>query len=141
MSFTETLPTLNAILNGSATALLSAGFVCIKTGRERAHRTCMMSAFGVSVVFLFFYGLHKYLVNWAHTPFAGEGAWRTFYYGMLATHIVLAMMIVPLVLITLSLALKQKREQHRAWARWTFPIWYYVSVTGVLVYCFLYQWF
>ena len=141
MSFTEALPTVNALLNGTATVLLTAGFICIKTGREQAHRKCMLSAFSVSIIFLIFYVLHKYLVQGVHTPFAGEGAWRTFYYIMLATHIVLAMVIVPLVLTTLTLAIKGKRERHRAWARWTFPIWYYVSVTGVLVYCFLYQWF
>ena len=141
MSFTEALPTVNALLNGTATVLLTAGFICIKTGREQGHRKCMLSAFSVSIIFLIFYVLHKYLVQGVHTPFAGEGAWRTFYYIMLATHIVLAMAIVPLVLTTLTLAIKGKRERHRAWARWTFPIWYYVSVTGVLVYCFLYQWF
>ena len=141
MSFTEALPTVNALLNGTATVLLTAGFICIKTGREQAHRKCMLSAFSVSVIFLIFYVLHKYLVQGVHTPFNGEGAWRTFYYIMLATHIVLAMVIVPLVLTTLTLAIKGKRDRHRAWARWTFPIWYYVSVTGVLVYCFLYQWF
>jgi putative membrane protein len=141
MSFTETLPTVNALLNGCATVLLTAGFICIKTGREKAHRACMLSAFSVSVVFLFFYVLHKWLINFEHTAFGGEGAWRTFYYIMLVTHVVLAMVIVPLVITTLTLAIKGKLEKHRAWARWTFPIWYYVSVTGVLVYCFLYQWF
>ena len=136
-----TLPTINALLNGAATILLTAGFICIKTKREKAHRACMLSAFSVSVVFLFFYVLHKYLVQGVHTPFAGEGAWRYFYYSMLISHIILAIIIVPLILITLTLAIKGKREKHRALARWTFPIWYYVSVTGVLVYCFLYQWF
>lgn len=141
MSFTESLPTVNALLNSTATILLTAGFLCIKTKREKAHRVCMLSAFAVSAVFLFFYVLHKYLVQGVHTPFAGEGLWRGVYYVMLFSHIVLAMFIVPLVLITLTLAIKGKREKHRAWARWTFPIWYYVSITGVLVYCFLYQWF
>lgn len=141
MSFTEALPTVNAVLNGIATVLLTVGFLCIKSGREKAHRSCMLSAFCVSVVFLVFYLLHKYLVQGVHTPFAGDGAWRTFYYVMLISHIILAITIVPLVLTTLTLAIKGKRERHRAWARWTFPIWYYVSVTGVLVYCFLYQWF
>ncbi len=140
MSFTESLPTLNACLNGTATVLLTAGFICIKTGREKAHRACMLSAFSVSVIFLFFYVLHKWLVQGVHTPFEGEGAWRSFYYIMLATHIALAMLIVPLILTTLTLAIRGKREKHKAWARWTFPIWYYVSVTGVLVYCFLYVW-
>ncbi len=141
MSFTESLPTVNALLNGTATILLTFGFAFIKTNREKAHRACMLSAFSVSVIFLFFYVLHKYLVQGVHTPFAGEGAWRIFYYAMLISHIILAILIVPLILITLTLAIKGKREKHRAWARWTFPIWYYVSVTGVLVYCFLYQWF
>lgn len=140
MSFTESLPTLNACLNGTATLLLTVGFICIKTGREKAHRACMVSAFSVSVFFLFFYVLHKWLVKGVHTPFLGEGNWVIFYYIMLATHIALAMMIVPLVLTTLILAIRDKREKHRSWARWTFPIWYYVSVTGVLIYMFLYVW-
>jgi len=101
----------------------------------------MVSAFTVSVIFLFFYVLHKVLVKGVHTSFAGEGLWSTFYYGMLISHIILAIAIVPLVLTTITLAIRGRRERHRAWARWTFPIWYYVSVTGVLVYMFLYQWF
>ena len=140
MSFTESLPTLNACLNGTATILLTAGFICIKSGREKAHRSCMVSAFVVSAFFLFFYVLHKWLVQGVHTPFEGEGFWRSFYYSMLATHILLAILIVPLVLTTLTLAIRGQRERHKAWARWTFPIWYYVSVTGVLIYCFLYLW-
>lgn len=140
MTFTESLPTLNACLNGAATILLTLGFACIKTGREKEHRVCMISAFSVSVIFLFFYVLHKWLVQGVHTPFEGEGAWRNVYYTMLATHIALAMLIVPLVLTTLTLAIRGKRDRHKAWARWTFPIWYYVSVTGVLIYCFLYVW-
>ena len=140
MTFTESLPTLNACLNGTATILLTAGFMCIKTRREKAHRACMLSAFSVSVIFLFFYILHKWLVQGVHTPFGGDGAWRTIYYSMLLTHIALAIIIVPLILKTLSLAIRGNRDLHKAWARWTFPIWYYVSVTGVLIYCFLYRW-
>ena len=140
MTFTESLPTLNACLNGTATILLTAGFMCIKTRREKAHRACMLSAFSVSVIFLFFYILHKWLVQGVHTPFGGDGAWRTIYYSMLLTHIALAIIIVPLILKTLSLAIRGNRDLHKAWARWTFPIWYYVSVTGVLIYCFLYHW-
>lgn len=140
MTFTEFLPTLNACLNGTATLLLTIGFICIKTKREKAHRTCMVSAFAVSIIFLFFYVLHKWLVQGVHTPFEGEGAWRSIYYVMLISHIILAIAIVPLVLTTLTLAIRDKREKHRAWARWTFPIWYYVSVTGVLIYMFLYVW-
>lgn len=135
------LPALNAGLNGLATVLLTIGFVLIKQGRMAAHRACMLSAFGVSAVFLVTYVLHKILVRGVHTPFGGEGAIRTVYYVMLFSHIVLAIVIVPLVLITLTHALKGRLIVHRQWARWTFPIWYYVSVTGVLVYFFLYQWF
>jgi len=101
----------------------------------------MISAFSVSVIFLVFYVLHKILVKGVHTSFTGDGIWRDIYYIMLATHIVLAMAIVPLVLRTLTLAIQGKHEKHKAWAKWTFPIWYYVSITGVLVYLFLYQWF
>ena len=141
MTFTEALPSINAGLNGLATILLTLGFIFIRSGREQQHRTCMVSAFIVSAIFLFFYLLHKYLVQGVHTPFAGEGFWKSFYYAMLISHIILAMIIVPLILMTLSLAIRGKRETHKKWARWTFPIWYYVSVTGVLVYVFLYQWF
>jgi uncharacterized membrane protein YozB (DUF420 family) len=140
MTFTEALPTVNACLNGTATLLLMAGFLCIKAEREKAHRAFMLSAFAVSVVFLFFYVLHKWLVQGVHTPFAGEGIWRSIYYTMLISHIILAIVIVPLVLTTMTLAIKGKRERHKKWARWTFPIWYYVSVTGVLIYAFLYHW-
>jgi putative membrane protein len=141
MTFTEALPTINACLNGTATVLLTLGFIFIKSGKILPHRVSMVSAFLVSVIFLAFYLFHKYLVQGVHTPFAGEGFWRSFYYGMLISHIILAIVIVPLILKTLSLAISGKYEEHKAWARWTFPIWYYVSVTGVLVYCFLYQWF
>jgi putative membrane protein len=141
MTFTEALPTINACLNGTATVLLTLGFIFIKSGKILPHRVSMVSAFLVSVIFLAFYLLHKYLVQGVHTPFEGEGFWRSFYYGMLISHIILAIVIVPLILRTLSLAISGQYERHRAWARWTFPIWYYVSVTGVLVYCFLYHWF
>jgi uncharacterized membrane protein YozB (DUF420 family) len=135
------LPAVNAGLNGLATLFLTAGFVSIRQGRVTAHRACMLAAFGVSSIFLVTYVLHKILVHGVHTPFGGEGAIRGVYFVMLATHVVLAMAIVPLVLITLSHAIRGRLAAHRQWARWTFPIWYYVSITGVLVYFFLYQWF
>jgi len=141
MIATEDLPTLNAVLNATATLLLTMGFVCIKMGKEKAHRAAMISAFSVSVVFLFFYVLHKWLVKGVHTPFTGEGIWQQIYYAMLASHIILAMAVPFLVITTMQYAIRDLREKHKAWARWTFPIWYYVSVTGVLVYCFLYVWF
>lgn len=135
------LPALNASLNAVATGLLTLGFIAVKRGRIPLHRVCMLSAFGVSAVFLVTYVLHKILVHGVHTPFGGKGIIRAVYYGMLVSHILLAMVIVPLVLVTLRFALVGKFDRHRAWARWTFPIWLYVSVTGVLVFFFLYRWF
>lgn len=135
------LPAVNAGLNGLATVLLVCGFVGVKRHNILLHRVCMGSAFVVSMVFLVTYVLHKFLVKGVHTPFGGEGWIRLVYYGMLASHILLAMAIVPLVLITLRYAVIGKYATHRAWAKWTFPIWVYVSVTGVLVYLFLYQWY
>jgi len=135
------LPALNAGLNATATVLLLAGFVLVKSGRKIAHRNCMAAAFAVSCVFLSTYVLHKFLVRGVHTPFGGGGFWKTIYYGMLASHVILAMVIVPLILVTMTHAIRARYEKHRAWARWTFPLWLYVSVTGVLVYFMLYQWF
>lgn len=137
----DQLPGLNATLNGMATICLTAGFILIKQGKKKAHRTAMVSALTLSIIFLFFYVLHKILVRGVHTAFAGDGFWNWVYYPMLISHIILAMVIVPLVIITLLHAFRGKFDRHRAWARWTFPLWYYVSVTGVLVYFFLYVWF
>ena len=141
MNLPEYLPAINASLNGIATVLLAAGFVFIKSGRKEAHRKCMMSAFGVSAVFLVGYVANRLIAQAAHTPFAGEGMWKTIYYTMLFSHILLAMVILPLIFITFNHALKGRFEKHKAWARRTFPAWFYVSITGVLVYFFLYQWF
>jgi putative membrane protein len=135
------LPAVNASLNGLATVFLTLGFIFIKRGQKIAHRNCMIAAVVTSAIFLVFYVLHKILVRGVHTPFGGEGAIRTVYYVMLISHILLAMAIVPLVLITLSRGLKERWEHHKKIARWTWPIWMYVSVTGVLVYLMLYQWF
>ncbi len=132
-------PALNAGLNGTAAVLLTAGFVFIRRRRVHAHRAAMLAAFAVSVAFLACYVTY-HLQTGAHTPFGGTGPIRTVYLVMLASHIVLAMAIVPLVLVTVTLALRGRFERHRRWARWTFPLWYYVSVTGVLVYFFLYRW-
>jgi uncharacterized membrane protein YozB (DUF420 family) len=134
------IPALNATLNGIATLLLTAGFIFIRRKNIIAHRASMLSAGVVSAVFLVGYVTHKILIRGVHTPFGGEGAIRTVYYTMLISHILLAIAIAYLVPRTFSFALKGQIDRHRAWARWTFPIWYYVSVTGVLVYFFLYQW-
>jgi putative membrane protein len=134
------IPTLNATLNGIATVLLTIGYVLIKQGRREAHRKIMTGACVVSAVFLVSYVTHKVLIHGVNTPFGGAGAIRTVYYVMLISHILLAMSIAYLVPRTFLLAIKGDYSRHQAWARWTFPIWYYVSVTGVLVYFFLYHW-
>ena len=136
----QDIPPLNATLNALATLLISAGFVFIKSGRKQAHRAAMLSAGVVSAVFLVGYVTHKILVRGVHTKFGGEGAIATLYYTMLFSHIVLAIAIAWLVPRTFLFAIRGDFERHKRWARWTFPIWYYVSVTGVLVYFFLYQW-
>lgn len=134
------IPPLNAALNAVATVFMSAGFICIKLKKVAAHRACMMSASLVSAVFLVGYVTHKILIHGIHTPFGGIGTIRTIYYTMLISHIILAIAIAFLVPRTLLFALQGRFDRHRAWARWTFPIWYYVSITGVLVYFFLYRW-
>jgi putative membrane protein len=137
----DNVPALNAVLNTIATILITIGFIAIKQKKVTIHRACMGSAFLVSILFLVGYVSHKIYVHGVHTPFNGEGFIRKIYFPMLISHIILAMAIVPLVLTTLTLALKEKFERHRAWAKWTFPIWYYVSITGVLIYLFNYQWY
>lgn len=136
----QDIPALNAALNALATMLMTAGFIFIKRGRRDAHRAAMLSAGAVSAVFLIGYVAHKILVRGVHTPFGGEGAIRAVYYVMLLSHIVLAIAIAWLVPRTFWLALRGDYERHKRWARFTYPIWYYVSVTGVLVYFFLYVW-
>jgi len=140
------IPAINASLNALATLLISVGFILIKTGRKTAHRFAMISAGVVSAVFLVGYVGHKILKGMAagageavHTQFGGEGAIRTVYYVMLITHVILAIAIAYLVPRTFALAFKGEFERHKKWARIVFPIWLYVSVTGVLVYFFLYQ--
>jgi putative membrane protein len=132
------LPAVDASLNATATVLLTAGFILIKRKQVAAHRAVMLAAFGVSVVFLACY--LTYHLQTAPTRFGGHGFIRPIYFAMLISHILLAMVIVPLILVTLTLALRGRFDRHRAWARWTFPLWYYVSVTGVLVYFCLYHW-
>ena len=141
------IPAINASLNALATLLISVGFILIKTGRKTAHRFAMISAGVVSAVFLVGYVGHKILKGMAagageavHTQFGGEGTIRTVYYVMLITHVILAIAIAYLVPRTFALAFKGEFERHKKWARIVFPIWLYVSVTGVLVYFFLYQW-
>lgn len=134
------LPAVNASLNGLSAILLLAGFIFIKRGNQDAHRRCMIAAFVSSCVFLAGYVVHKvFVVKGVNTPFAGPAVLRPWYLLMLASHVILAMLIVPLALATITLGLKGKFEAHKRIARWTWPLWMYVSVTGVLIYLLLYQ--
>jgi putative membrane protein len=134
------IPPIEATLNGVATVLITAGFAFIRGGNVRAHRACMLCAAAASALFLGFYVTYHALTRGLHTPFAGVGAVRWVYFTILWTHIPLAALIAFLVPRTFILALKGDFGRHRAWARITFPVWYYVSLTGVLVYFFLYRW-
>ena len=131
------LPALNAALNATAGVLLVIGYVLIRQRRFRAHRAVMLAAFGVSTLFLVSYLV--YHANVGSRPFTGQGPIRTVYFTILITHIILASAIVPLALITLTRGLRERFDRHVAIARWTLPIWLYVSVTGVIVYWMLYQ--
>jgi len=134
------IPPINATLNGLATVLITAGFILIKLGRKQAHRAVMLTAAVVSALFLVGYVTYHTLMRGFHTPFGGKGAIHTVYLLILWTHIPLAGLIAFLVPRTFLFAIKGNYVRHKAWAKWTFPIWYYVSVTGVLVYFFLYVW-
>jgi putative membrane protein len=134
------LPFVNACLNGLSGVLLCTGFYFIKRRRIAAHRNCMIAAFLTSCVFLLCYVYHKaVVVKGVNTPFAGPESLLLPYRVMLFSHIVLAIAIVPLAIITISRGLKMRVELHKKIARWTFPVWLYVSVTGVLIYLALYQ--
>jgi uncharacterized membrane protein YozB (DUF420 family) len=130
------LPTINASLNAIAAVLLVIGWVLIRRGRVRAHRAVMLSALACSVLFLASYLVYHYQVG--SVRFQGTGAVRTLYFSVLLTHTVLAALVPFLAAITLFRALRRHFPRHRAIARWTLPIWLYVSVTGVVVYVMLY---
>jgi uncharacterized membrane protein YozB (DUF420 family) len=131
------LPLLNATLNATCFVLLTTGYVLIRRGRIAQHRAVMIAAFCTSVVFLVSYLTYHAQTGSKHFP--GQGPVRYLYFTILLTHTILAAAIVPLVLITLSRGLKRRDDRHRAIARWTLPIWMYVSVTGVIVYLMLYR--
>jgi uncharacterized membrane protein YozB (DUF420 family) len=137
------LPAVNGSLNGLSTIFLTAGYVCIRRKNIKAHRICMITAFVTSILFLACYlTYHIYLGYVLHrgpTKFLDPAWFRPVYLAILFTHLVGAVVIVPLVFITLSRALRKRFDQHRKIARWTWPIWMYVSVTGVLIYFLLYQ--
>jgi putative membrane protein len=131
------LPAVNAFLNGTSAVLLSVGFVFIRRKHIAAHRACMLSAFGVSALFLVSYLV--YHAQAGSVPFQGRGWVRPVYFALLLSHIVLAAVIVPLALTTIHRAWTGRFDRHRRIARWTLPIWLYVSVTGVLIYLMLYH--
>jgi uncharacterized membrane protein YozB (DUF420 family) len=131
------LPTLNALLNATSAVLLIAGYLCIRRRKVTGHKICMLSAFVTSSLFLTSYLILRYYAGM--TRFPGQGWIRPVYFTILTSHTVLAAGIVPLVLITLSRALRGRFDRHARIARWTLPLWLYVSVTGVLVYWILYR--
>ncbi len=131
------LPAVNAVLNGTAAVLLVWGFTLIRRGRKRTHRNVMLSAFTVSVLFLVSYVTYHGQVGTVR--FQRTGAIRAVYLTILATHTLLAAAVPPLAIVTLSRGLRARFDRHRAIARWTLPIWLYVSVTGVVVYWMLYR--
>jgi len=137
------LPAVNACLNGYSAVFLSAAYYFIRRKNQVAHRNCMIAAFVTSILFLVCYlTYHGYLAYHLHqgpTVFRDPGWFRPVYLGILLTHTVLAAVIVPLALITLQRALRQRFELHKRIARWTWPCWVYVSATGVLIYLLLYQ--
>jgi uncharacterized membrane protein YozB (DUF420 family) len=132
-------PVINATLNGTSAVLLVTAHRQIKLGRMAAHRALMLTAVLTSSLFLASYLYYHWHVGSVHFPRLGW--WRWIYLSILTSHTILAITIVPLVIITLSRALRGRFDRHRAIARWTYPLWLYVSVTGVVIYFMLYRWF
>jgi uncharacterized membrane protein YozB (DUF420 family) len=128
---------LTASLNGISAILLAGGYAAIRAGKRDVHKYFMVSAFGVSTVFLASYLVYHYRVG--HVVFQGQGWIRSVYFALLISHTVLAIVIVPLILVTLRRAWLEKFDKHRLIARWTLPLWFYVCVTGVIVYLMLYR--
>lgn len=131
------LPHVNAILNSTSAILLIAGYRLIRKGRINAHRNCQLTAFATSALFLISYLTYHYYHG--ATRFPGQGIVRTLYFTILTTHTILAVVIVPLILLTLYRAARMDFVRHRRIARWTLPLWLYVSITGVVVYVMLYH--
>ena len=132
-------PALNAFLNGSSAVLIGAGYYFIKNGRRTAHKRMMISAFITSTLFLMSYLYYHLALHAGVTHFKGEGLWRPVYFSILFSHTFLAVVVVPFILVTLYRALKGNFARHKAIARYTFPIWMYVSVTGVVIFVMLYK--
>ena len=131
------LPALNAALNATSFVILITGWLMIRRGHRQAHKRCMMAALAVSAMFLTSYVI--YHLNVGSVPFTGTGWIRTVYFAVLIPHVILAAAIVPMVLVTVSRALSNRFDKHKQIAKWTLPLWLYVSITGVIVYLMLYQ--
>ena len=131
------LPALNATLNGLSAILLTTGYVLIRRGRRTLHKRCMLAALTTSALFLASYVI--YHLNTGSKPFPGQGPIRVIYFTILITHVILAVTILPLALTTTARGLLEQYDRHVRLARWTLPIWLYVSVTGVVIYLMLYQ--
>jgi uncharacterized membrane protein YozB (DUF420 family) len=134
------LPAVNASLNAAATALLVVGRLLARRGRIAAHRRVMSAAFAVSALFLALYVTHKVWRGLEHTPYHGTGLARSLYLGILGTHLVLAMAVPVLAIVLIRLGLADRRAAHRRLARWAWPVWLYVSLTGIVIYGMLYHW-
>ena len=128
---------LNATLNGTSAILLACGYAAIRARKIAVHKTFMIAAFLTSTAFLISYLLYHYRVG--HVAFQGQGWIRPVYFTLLLTHTVLAIVIVPMIIVTLRRAWLERFDKHRLIARWTLPLWFYVSVTGVIVYVMVYQ--
>ena len=137
------LPAVNATLNGLSAIFLMAGWIFIRRRNKTAHRNCMVAAFFTSTIFLAgyltYHGYLAWVLQKGPTRFVNPLEWRPIYLAILLTHTVLAVVILPLVFMTLSRAVKKKFEPHKNIARWTWPLWMYVSVTGVVIYLMLYR--
>jgi uncharacterized membrane protein YozB (DUF420 family) len=131
-------PALNASLNGLSAILLAAGYTAIRAGKRDVHKTFMVSAFTVSTIFLISYVIYHVRVGKV-VLFTGQGWIRPVYFTLLISHTILAIVIVPMILVTLRRAWLEKFDKHRLIARWTLPLWFYVCVTGVIVYLMVYQ--
>ncbi len=130
---------LNAVLNGTSAVLLVCGYAAIRSGKMAVHKVFMVSAFWVSTAFLISYLIYHYRVG--HVVFTGQGWIRPVYFTILISHTILAVVIVPMILVTLRRAWLERFDKHKLIARWTLPLWLYVSVTGVIVYLMVYQWY
>jgi uncharacterized membrane protein YozB (DUF420 family) len=133
------LPALNALLNSCATVLIVCGLVAIKLKKPKVHSGFMIAALAVSAAFLTSYLIYHYHVG--QVKFAGVGAVRTVYFTILISHVILAIVNLPMIILTVIPAIRERFDKHRRWAKITAPIWLYVSVTGVIVYMMCYKWY